>query len=95
MNFEQQNEKYLNDPFFHAVVDMLHKFLCEGKMTDSELRGAATFAEIMFNQSVRDPWVDSIVCVDVHSDGEGVTFYRKPEGNNEEEKTNRNSRGGD
>jgi len=48
MNYEQQKERYMNDPLFANVVNMLYTFLLDGKITVGELRDATTFAGIKF-----------------------------------------------
>ena len=48
MTFEQMQDRYENDPLFHQVVDMLHAFLMQGKITVGELRDAATCAGYKF-----------------------------------------------
>lgn len=37
-------EKYINDPVFHTVVDALHAFLDQHELTPMELRQAVMYA---------------------------------------------------
>lgn len=48
MNFKQQREKYLNDPVFHKIVNVLFHLLEQGQFTVGELKDAATFARTTF-----------------------------------------------
>jgi len=57
MTYEQQLNRYLNDPLFHNVVDMLFAFLLEGNITIGELRDAATFAGIKFEHQKINPYI--------------------------------------
>jgi len=41
-------ERYLTDPFFHRLVDMIEKMLHEAQTTPSEVREAALLACIHF-----------------------------------------------
>ena len=50
MNFSEQEKRYLSDPLFHRIVEMLYHFLQQGQVTVSELRDAATFAGIKFEE---------------------------------------------
>jgi hypothetical protein len=40
--------RYLNDPMFHRVVDMLHELVRECRLTPSEIRDAAMLACIHY-----------------------------------------------
>lgn len=51
MTFEEQRNRYQNDPLFYSVVKILYNFLLEGKITCGELRDAATFAGMLFEST--------------------------------------------
>jgi len=44
MNFEEQKERYLNDPKFHKIVSVLYDILQNGHISIYELQGACNFA---------------------------------------------------
>ena len=48
-------QKYLNDPQFHQLVNMLENLIHQAQFTPSELREAAVFAAIRYemNRPVR------------------------------------------
>ena len=46
--FEQQKEKYMHDPEFHALVNQFHSFLKSGQITQDTMRGALNFAVTKF-----------------------------------------------
>ena len=41
-------EKYMNDPEYHQLVDMLESFIDRARFTPSELREAAVLASINY-----------------------------------------------
>lgn len=48
MNYQEQKERYHNDPEFYFLVNTIHAFLMEGNFTVSELKDAVIFAGIKF-----------------------------------------------
>jgi hypothetical protein len=55
MDFQQQRDRFQNDPLFHSVVDMIYSFLMRGEITVGELRDAVTFAGVLFEQQNSRP----------------------------------------
>jgi len=52
-------EKYMNDPEYHQLVDMLESFIDRARFTPSELREAAVLASINYEmRHVRDFVID-------------------------------------
>lgn len=52
-------EKYMNDPEYHQLVDMLESFIDLARFTPSELREAAVLASINYEmRHVRDFVID-------------------------------------
>jgi hypothetical protein len=43
-------EKYLNDPQYHALVDTMEKAIIDARFTPSEMREAAILAAIHYEQ---------------------------------------------
>lgn len=43
-----KEERYLNDPMFHALVDMMLKAIVCGDFTPTEIREAAMLAQIKY-----------------------------------------------
>ena len=52
-------ERYQNDPTFHALVDTLHNQIVNAQFTPSELREAVMLAAIKYEMTHARP---SIVC---------------------------------
>jgi hypothetical protein len=50
-------ERYLSDPEFHALVDMMRKQLESAQFTPTEIREAAMLAQIMYEQNHPRPIV--------------------------------------
>jgi hypothetical protein len=46
--YEQQRERFLNDPIFHALVQQFYDQLVNGQITQDTLRGALNFAITKF-----------------------------------------------
>ncbi len=44
-------EKYENDPDYHMLVETLYAWIVKHRYTPSELREAAMFASIMYEQN--------------------------------------------
>jgi len=52
-------EKYMNDPEYHRLVDMLGQFIESARFTPSELREACVLASINYEmRHVRDMQID-------------------------------------
>ena len=52
-------EKYMNDPEYHRLVDMLEHFIESARFTPSELREASVLASINYEmRHVRDMQID-------------------------------------
>ena len=52
-------EKYMNDPEYHQLVNMLESFIDRARFTPSELREAAVLASINYEmRHVRDFTID-------------------------------------
>lgn len=51
MNYHKCQEAYHNDTTFHSLVDALIGLIEKLEMTPSEIREAATFAAILFEQT--------------------------------------------
>jgi len=52
-------EKYMNDPEYHALVNMLESFIERAQFTPSELREASVLACINYEmRHVRDKTID-------------------------------------
>ena len=52
-------EKYMNDPDYHRLVDMLGQFIESARFTPSELREACVLASINYEMwHVRDMQID-------------------------------------
>ena len=52
-------EKYMNDPEYHRLVDMLEQFVDSARFTPSELREASVLACINYEmRHVRDMTID-------------------------------------
>lgn len=52
-------EKYMNDPEYHRLVDMLGQFIEAARFTPSELREACVLASINYEmRHVRDMQID-------------------------------------
>jgi len=43
-------DRYLNDPVFHTLVDSIYHSIVLGKLTATEVRDAAMFAAIKYEQ---------------------------------------------
>lgn len=44
------HERYLNDPRFHTLVDVLLSHIIDGNFTPTEIREAAMVAQIKFEE---------------------------------------------
>ena len=52
-------EKYLNDPEYHRLVDILENFIHQARFSPSELREAAILASINYEMKhIRDMHID-------------------------------------
>jgi hypothetical protein len=43
-------DRYLNDPAFHALVDVLYAHVEQGQFTPTEIREAAMLAQIKYEE---------------------------------------------
>ena len=50
-------ERYLNDPAFHQLVDMMLATIRQGQFTPTEIREAAMLAQIRFEETNLRPIV--------------------------------------
>jgi len=58
-NMKTPKEKYMNDPEYHQLVDMLEQFIERARFTPSELREAAVLACINYEmRHVRNITID-------------------------------------
>ena len=52
-------DKYMNDPEYHALVNMLESFIHQARFTPSELREASILASINYEmQNIREMQID-------------------------------------
>ena len=49
-DYEQARLKYMSDPIFHAIVEMMYAGIAKMDYSPTELRQAAMFAAIKFEQ---------------------------------------------
>ena len=58
MNFEEQRKRYLNDPEFKGVVNVIYyNFLKTGMFTVGEIKDAVVFAGIKFESEQVKPFI--------------------------------------
>ncbi len=69
---EDAKRRYLNDPVFHAAVEMLRSFLQQARLTPSEVREAAMMACII--EEERKPAMAFCTCPD-HMDDPLCPFH--------------------
>ena len=46
----KMHERYMNDPKFHALVDMILSVIMNGEFTPTEIREAAMLAQIRYEE---------------------------------------------
>ncbi len=46
----KMHERYMNDPKFHALVDMMLSVIMNGEFTPTEIREAAMLAQIRYEE---------------------------------------------
>lgn len=51
------DNRYKNDPTFHALVDMLYVSIAQGQYTPSELREACMFASCLYEYQHVRPFI--------------------------------------
>jgi len=49
-------EKYMNDPAYRRLVDMMHAMIAQAQFTPSEMREAAVLASIRYECSFPHPF---------------------------------------
>lgn len=50
MRWNSPRERYLNDPEFYALVDMMFAYISACRFTPGEMREAAVLASIMYEE---------------------------------------------
>ena len=50
IKLQSPRERYLNDPRFHALVDMMTAYIRESSFTSYEIRAAAMLASMIYEQ---------------------------------------------
>ncbi len=68
-----KHEKYLNDPMYKRLVDILFRQIIECNFTPSELSEAAVYAAIKYEMEIKSTTLESYMRDDLNSSVVSIT----------------------